>query len=176
MACAVTFAVSLPAFSQESSADSWSLSKASGEVWVTSVDGEPRALSSARTLLPGDNVRTGKAGRVVLTRGQERIVVSPNSAIGIPAERKGDRSTTITQQVGTILLNVEKRNVQHFEVETPYLAAVVKGTQFRVSVRNGRSHVDVLEGQVQVSDFKSGQNVMVMPGQAARTVSVGGLR
>src|SRR6185503_10903504 len=78
-------------------------------------------------------------------------------------------STTITQQAGVILLDVEKRNVPHFEVETPYLAAVVKGTQFRVSVEKGTSRVAVLRGQVQVADFKSGQNVLVMPGQVART-------
>ena len=63
--------------------------------------------------------------------------------VGLPAEKKEGLSTTIMQQAGSILLEVEKRNVKHFEVETPYLAAVVKGTQFRVTVNAGSTSVDV---------------------------------
>ena len=81
-------------------------------------------------------------------------------------------STTIIQRAGTILLDVEKRNVKHFEVETPYLAAVVKGTQFRVTVSGRSSKVDVLRGQVQVADLKTGKFALVLPGQNAR-VSTG---
>jgi hypothetical protein len=62
---------------------------------------------------------------------------------------------------------VEKRNVHHFEVATPYLAAVVKGTQFRVTVDNSGSRVDVLSGQVQVTDYKTGQYAIVNPSQVA---------
>ncbi len=65
-------------------------------------------------------------------RGEETILISPNSVVGLPTEKKDGLSTTIMQQAGSILLEVEKRNIKHFEVETPYLAAVVKGTQFRV--------------------------------------------
>ena len=151
----------------------WQVAKSSGEVWVTTSGAQQVSLSADTKLKPGDNVRTGRNGRVLLTRGEERILLSPNSAIGVPSEKTGDLPTTITQQAGTILLDVEKKNVRHFEVETPYLAAVVKGTQFRVTVEKGRSRVEVLRGQVQVADFKSGQNVLVLPGQAARTSASG---
>src|ERR1019366_4795061 len=59
------------------------------------------------------------------------------------------------------------------EVETPYLAAVVKGTQFRVSVTAASTSVDVLRGQVEVADFKSGQIALVMPGQVATAFAHG---
>jgi hypothetical protein len=156
----------------------WQVSKSSGEVWITTAGGQQVSLSTDTKLNPGDNVRTGKNGRVLLTRGEERIMVSSNTAIGIPAEKKGDLPTTIVQQAGTILLDVEKKNVRHFEIETPYLAAVVKGTQFRVTVEKGRSRVEVVRGQVQVADFKSGQNVLVLPGQSARNAmnATGGLQ
>ena len=75
---------------------------------------------------------------MLLVRGEETILISPNSVIGVPAEKKDGMSTTIVQQAGSILLEVEKRNVKHFEVETPYLAAVVKGTQFSVTVDGAR--------------------------------------
>jgi len=95
-------------------------------------------------LKPGDSIRTGRNGRVLLVRGEETIMISPNSVIGLPAGKKEGLSTTIVQQAGSILLEVEKRNVKHFEVETPYLAAVVKGTQFRVSVNAASTSVDVI--------------------------------
>jgi hypothetical protein len=110
---------------------------------------------------------------VLLVRGEESILISPNSVVGLPAEKKEGLSTTIIQQAGSILLEVEKRNVKHFEVETPYLAAVVKGTQFSVTVNAGSTKVGVLRGQVEVSDFKSGQIAQVMPGQAATSFEHG---
>src|SRR4051794_13752020 len=167
MFAASTFVGAMPpAYAQDAS---WRVAKSSGDVWLTTTGAQQVALGSETMVTPGGNIRTGRNGRVLLTRGAERILISPNSEIGIPLEKKGELATTITQQAGTIVLDVEKRNVQHFEVETPYLAAVVKGTQFRVSVDKGTSRVAVLRGQVQVSDFKSGENVLVLPGQMART-------
>jgi FecR protein len=111
---------------------------------------------------------------VLLTRGAETMLVSANSVVGLPTQQQGGMSTTILQQAGTILLEVEKRNVKHFQVETPYLAAVVKGTQFRVTVDKGDSRVDVLRGQVEVVDFKTGQYTQVFPDQSARVSGQGG--
>jgi hypothetical protein len=151
----------------------WRVSKSSGEVSVITAAGEQTALIAGATLKPGDSVRTGQNGRVLVMRGQETILISPNSAIGIPKARKEGLSTSIIQQSGSILLEVEKRNVKHFEVETPYLAAVVKGTQFRVTVDNSESRVDVLRGRVEVMAFKSGQYALVKPGQAAQVAVQG---
>jgi len=145
----------------------WSVSKAVGEVWVATNGAQQVSLNQQDALKPGDTIRTGRNGRVLLVRGEETILISPNSVVGLPAETKEGLSTTIIQQAGSILLEVEKRNVKHFEVETPYLAAVVKGTQFSVTVNAGSTRVGVLRGQVEVSDFKTGQIAQVMPGQAA---------
>ena len=151
----------------------WRVSKSSGEVWMMTSGAQQASLTKEEVLKPGDTIRTGHNGRVLLVRGEETILVSPNSVIGMPTETKDGLSTTILQQAGSILLEVEKRNVKHFEVETPYLAAVVKGTQFRVSVNATSTSVDVLRGQVEVADFKSGQIAQVMPGQHATAFAQG---
>ncbi|CCD94497.1 conserved exported hypothetical protein [Bradyrhizobium sp. ORS 375] len=155
----------------------WVVSKSSGEVWVTSQGSTsgatPVSLGREDALKPGDTIRTGPNGRVRLTRGAETMVIAPNSEIGLPAAAKDGMATTILQRAGSILLDVEKRNVQHFEVETPFLAAVVKGTQFSVTITGRNTKVEVSRGQVQVSDFKTGQIAQVMPGQAATTSNTG---
>jgi hypothetical protein len=160
-----------PAFAADDG--EWTVSKSSGDVWLTSTGAEPISLKQEAFLKPGDTIRTGKNGRVLLQRGEESMMITPNSVIGVPAEKKEGLSTTIVQQAGSVLLEVEKRNVKHFEVETPYLAAVVKGTQFRVTVNATSTSVDVIRGQVEVADFRTGQIAQVMPGQHATTFSNG---
>ncbi|AWL94809.2 hypothetical protein ABIA00_002319 [Bradyrhizobium ottawaense] len=169
MRCALVAALTLGTASAAFTAEDgvWSVSKATGEVWVATDGAQQVSLNQEATLKPGNTIRTGRNGRVLLVRGEETILISPNSVIGLPSEKKEGLSTTIIQRAGSILLEVEKRNVKHFEVETPYLAAVVKGTQFSVTVGAGSTKVGVLRGQVEVSDFKTGQIAQVMPGQAA---------
>lgn len=154
-------------------AEGWRVQKSSGDVWVASNSAQPVSLGNDQALRPGDSISTGKNGRVLLVRGEETILIAPNSVVALPTEQKKELSTTILQQAGSILLKVEKRNVKHFEVETPYLAAVVKGTQFRVSVDQFGTNVDVVQGKVEVADFKSGQFALVLPGQSAKVLSDG---
>src|SRR5258708_7029385 len=151
----------------------WTVSKSSGEVWLSSTGAQPASLQPEETLKPGYTVRTGRTGRVLLQRGEAKILISPNSVVGLPTENKDGLATTIMQQAGSILLDVEKRNVKHFEVETPYLAAVVKGTQFRVTVNAASTSVDVVRGQVEVADFRTGQIAQVMAGQHATAFANG---
>jgi hypothetical protein len=172
---AVVTAFALVATTAAFAADggTWSVSKSSGEVWMGSGDVQQVSLKSDDVLKPGDTIRTGRNGRVLLVRGEESILIAPNSVVGLPAEAKEGLSTTIIQKAGSILLEVEKKNVKHFEVETPYLAAVVKGTKFEVKVSAQGTSVGVIHGQVEVSDFKSGQIAQVMPGQHATVFSHG---
>jgi hypothetical protein len=146
----------------------WRVTKASGDISIEAAGAQPVALTPTASINPGDTIRTGANGRVLLQRGAETMMISPNSVVGVPKPKAGSAvTTTILQQSGTILLNVEKKNVQHFEVATPYLAAVVKGTEFRVTVGEKNSRVEVLRGQVQVTDYKSGQRALVNREQVA---------
>ena len=81
----------------------WSVSKSSGEVWMTTTGAQQVSLGKEEVLKPGDTIRTGRNGRVLLVRGGETILVSPNSVIGLPTEKKDGLSTTILQQAGSIL-------------------------------------------------------------------------
>ena len=166
----LTFTISPLAFAAQGG---WQVSRVTGEVWISSSGAQKVSLTSETSVQAGDDIRTGRNGRVLLTRGQEVIMISPNSEIAIPESSKDGMATTISQRAGSATFEVEKRNVQHFQVETPYLAAVVKGTQFQVSVTGSGSRVNVTRGAVDVSDFKSGQHALIMPGQVARVSALG---
>jgi len=154
--------------------DLWRISKSSGEVSIMTEGFQPVALTAGMNLQPGSSIRTGQNGRVLLMRGNETVLISANSAISFPkSSRPNGMSTTILQQAGSILLEVEKRAINHFEVETPHLSAVVKGTRFHVTMSGNDTRVGVFRGQVEVTDFLSGQHALVNSGQNA-TVSVQG--
>jgi hypothetical protein len=154
--------------------DAWRISKSSGDVSIMTEGFQPVALTAGMSLQPGSSIRTGQNGRVLLMRGNETILISANSAISFPKSSKPNGlSTTILQQAGSILLEVEKRAINHFEVETPHLSAVVKGTRFHVTMSGNDTRVGVFRGQVEVTEFKSGQHALLNAGQNA-TVSVQG--
>src|ERR1043166_1835411 len=66
----------------------WSVSKSSGEVWIATTGTAPASLTQEDTLKPGDTIRTGRNGRVLLVRGEETILIAPNSVVGLPTEKK----------------------------------------------------------------------------------------
>jgi hypothetical protein len=174
IAALLTVLALLGAGSTAHAQDSWRISKSSGDVSIMIEGFQPVALTVGMTLQPGSALRTGQNGRVLLTRGNETILISANSAISFPKNGKQNgMSTTVLQQAGSILLEVEKRAINHFEVETPHLSAVVKGTRFHVTMSGNETRVGVFRGQVEVTDFVSGQHALVHPGQNA-TVSAQG--
>lgn len=148
-------------------AQAWRATEVQGEATVQQGEAPPAALMEGRGLEPGDGVATAAAARVVLTRGASTITLGPNARMEIPAGGDDGVRTRIVQAMGSLLFRVEKRASQHFEVDTPYLAAVVKGTTFTVSVDEGTSAVHVVDGAVEVKALTTGQVGMVKPGYTA---------
>jgi hypothetical protein len=124
------------------------------------------ALERGDVVPDGRKIRTAGDGRVELVRGQERIALAGNTEIAV-RDAPGQKMTSVVQTLGSVTIEAERRNVQHFSVQTPVLAAVVKGTQFTVTYRNGQALVEVDSGVVQVQDNVHNMVVDVTPGQAA---------
>src|SRR5215207_2282496 len=68
--------------------EDWTVHRSSGEVSLTGSRMQQASLKQEDVLKPGDTVRTGRTGRALLKRRDEMILVSPNSVVGIPAQRK----------------------------------------------------------------------------------------
>ena len=103
----------------------WRVVQSSGEVWLGSASAHQIALRRTAVVPDSGVVITGNTGRVALARGADTMVIGPNSVIQLPADRHGQ--TTILERAGEAAFTVERRSVPHFTVETPFLAAVVKG-------------------------------------------------
>ena len=144
----------------------WIVTQKSGEVRVIRNGVQPASVSLRASLLAGDVIATGANGRAMLTRGDDYVVVAPGSRLALPDEQQQTGFTRLIQQVGTMLYKVRRTGVPHFEVKTPMLAAVVKGTTFTVVVDEKGAAVQVTEGVVEVSALTGDARRLVEGGMA----------
>ncbi|MGF1609808.1 MAG: FecR domain-containing protein [Kiloniellales bacterium] len=149
----------------------WLVAEVQGDAWLKAPDGGKTPLQQGAEIAPGSVVGASDGGRATLSRGGTAMTLSPASETEIPPDSDQGSRTTIFQRLGTLLLKVDKRPEQHFEVDTPFLAAVVKGTTFTVSVDGAGSAVHVVEGAVEVGSLATGEVALVRPGQTARVSS-----
>src|SRR5688572_27352579 len=145
---------------------SWQVSEVTGDVRLVE-NGRPRTALRGALLASGATIVTAPGARAVIVRGGEFIIVSPNSRLRIaePTQERG--IIQIISEFGTSLFRIERKSTPHFGVQTPYLAAVVKGTVFTVTVGPQGSTVQVTEGAVQVSTRDGGASELVRPGMIA---------
>jgi hypothetical protein len=145
LALMLTLALCVPAM-----ADDWSVERTRGQA-MQQIDGSWVLLARGDIVPDNRLVKTGSDGRVGLRRGAESIEMGGDTQIRV--HDAGDAMmTTVIQDYGTVAVEAERRNVQHFSVQTPYLAAVVKGTRFTVTFDGDVAQVSVERGTVQVQD------------------------
>lgn len=163
---AAVFSLTAVFEAEAAEAGNWAVASTEGAV---TIDGNA-AGSSVATVGPGAVIETGMDGNVVLTRPGDSITVFPNSKMSVPAGDKGGEPG-ILQTLGKLLFRMESRESRDFRVDTPYLAAAIKGTTFTVEVDDDDATVEVEEGSVLVTANRSGQSAYVGAGERA---SVGG--
>lgn len=159
----------------------WRVSETSGDVRVMA-SGQTRPLTRGMLLASGSTIASGARARAVLVNGRDYVILSPSSRVRLPGDAQlipasagsPANMTQILTEAGTALFRIERRPNPHFQVRTPYLAAVVKGTVFTVTVSRSGASVQVTEGAVQVSTVDGGAAELVRPGMVA-TVEAGDL-
>lgn len=164
---AATFGWDAQTQAQAGNSDPWTVAEVEGAAMVAHDGGAWQALRKGDVLKPGSKVKTGKEGRVLLKRPGDSLAVSSNSKFGIPGGGEARPFGRIVQSLGTLLFKVKTRPQDPFRVKTPYLAAVIKGTTFTVSVNSSTTALHVTKGAVQVNSILTGQSVLVRPGETA---------
>jgi hypothetical protein len=149
-----------------SQAQDWEVVRVTGLVWVVKADMEPMRATAGMILPENATVATTSASRAMLRHGEDVLNVGPSTHVA-PQARPVHGLTTVLMRQGNLELDIEKLGAPHFTVQTPVLAAVVKGTRFRVAVSGDNGAVSVETGRVQVTALAAGQAVDVTNGQTA---------
>ena len=147
----------------------WFVSRLSGEA-TARVPGGAAAIVLARGSIVSNSatVETGRTGRLKMTRGASAVVLGPRSSLSFSTDAFGG-STTVFQRAGAVEYEIEKRKIRYFSVETPFLAAMVKGTRFLVRLGAGRTDLSVSRGLVGVTALASGEMADIERGQRVST-------
>lgn len=143
----------------------WRVTEVAGDARLIE-NGKSRPASRGALLASGARILTGANARAVVTRGTEFIVISPNTQLRVPAVA-GSGVIQMIEDFGTAVFNIEKKGNPHFGVRTKYLAAIVKGTTFVVTVRKSGASVQVSEGAVEVQTIDGGASAVLTPGEIA---------
>jgi hypothetical protein len=152
----------------------WTAARATDQVRYT-LDNKTWLALRKGMLVPNKAwISTGARGRLQLVRGTESIAFQPNTLASVVTRGTDqNRKTEVNQQVGEIVLEIEKRQKPHTTVQTPFLAAVVKGTQFTVTVGEANAAVAVDQGVVEVTGFKTSERSNLTAGQNAAVTETG---
>jgi hypothetical protein len=148
-------------------ADDWTADKLRGQV-LQLIDNQWQPLNRGMVVPDSRVVRTLAWGRVTFVRGNETVEIGPNTQIQIYDERGRKPFTTVKEYFGSVSVEAEVEQVQHFAVQTPYLAAVVKGTRFTVNSDDMGAVVSVQRGHVMVASYEDGSRETISVGQSAR--------
>ena len=142
-------------------ADDWTAVRLRGGVFALENGGWTQLVRGS--VVSDDRViKSAPGGRITLVRGSETIELGSNTTAQI-SDRSG--FTTVYNHEGTVGIDAEARNVKHFAVQTPFLAAVVKGTAFTVQSSSTASTVTVARGTVEVEDEQNDARVNVAAGE-----------
>ncbi len=129
--------------------------------------GQWQPLRPGALVAAGSVVRTEADSHLLLVNRVDRILLSPNSELELPDGKEGDSVTRVIHWLGTAIFDVGRRPSPQFEVSTPYLVAIVKGTVFTTTVSEAGASLEVKEGIVGASPAGGGASIDVAAGEAA---------
>lgn len=96
-------------------------------------------------------IRTASDGAVELRQGKTTVAAAGDTELEIPASAGSEGLIErIVQIRGNAFYSVDKRERTRLRVETPYLVAVIKGTQFNVAAQRSGTTIALFEGRLEV--------------------------
>lgn len=121
-----------------------------GDVDVTMAGKDVSVAPDTTVLLPA-RIVTGHNGTLGLTQAGTNITVANDTDVEIPAEAvDGNLVARLVQHSGNVFYDVAPRDLGKLRVETPFLVAVIKGTQFNVAVERDRTTISLFEGSLEL--------------------------
>jgi hypothetical protein len=138
-----------------------------GDVRVTML-GETRTAKPGTVITPPATIRTGRDGTIELRQGRTRASIAPDTQIEIPTLGvRGKFVERIVQPRGNVFYDIAPRSGRKLRVETPYLVAVIKGTQFNVAAYEETTTVSLFEGRLEIWAADDSDVVQLNAGEIA---------
>jgi FecR-like protein len=140
----------------------------SGTVSVTMAGASTPVQLDSTVGLPA-RIITGDDGMLSLTQAGTNVTIAADSDVEIPAEAAdGQLIARLVQRRGNVFYDVAHREAGTLRVETPFLVAVIKGTQFNVAVQEGDSTISLFQGRLEIKTPDGNDSVFINAGQIAR--------
>ncbi|MEX0342680.1 MAG: FecR domain-containing protein [Erythrobacter sp.] len=162
----VPLAILLSSTSALAQSGPWKVSETHGQVVIRSQSGERTAKRGA-PVRAGEQVVTGVSSNATIVRGNEFVTLRPNTQVTIVPRERESGVVQIIQNIGSAIFNIGRQPNPHFGVDTPYLAAVVKGTTFSITVSGEGASMQVTEGAVEAATVDGGARDLIRPGEVA---------
>src|SRR4029453_2732381 len=124
-------------------------------------------LAVGQVLSAGSEVETGVGAVVFLSHNGDRLIIQPNSRLRIDDPGTAGLLDHFMQSLGSVFYDVEPRKNRSFGVTAPYVAAIVKGTKFLVTVEADKNSVRGDRGRVLVESTDGVSSVRVSAGTLA---------
>lgn len=136
-----------------------------------------RLCHTNEVLYPGDQLRTGPRSRAAVLLSDRTVFrMGEQSYLRIRPEKK---KRTALEILRGVFYFFHRDNPGEFDLQTPIVSAVVRGTEFHIEVlENNTTTLTVLDGEVEMSNdlgalsFTSGQQGVTEPGQPPRRTAV----
>jgi len=145
----------------------WRVDGITGQASAHRGTGAAAPLAVGQVLSVGSEVATGAGAVVFLSHNGDRLIVQPNSRLRIDEPGTAGLLDHFMQSLGSVFYDVEPRKNRSFGVSAPYVAAVVKGTRFLVTVAPDKNSVRVDRGRVLVESTDGASSVLVDAGTIA---------
>ena len=164
----LVFSCLAEAQSQETKHDDLTVVESTGAVKIKLANRWQSPETGMIVSLPA-TVSTGADGSIKLRQDATTISIAANTAIellegtepGVPLQR-------VVQEKGSAFYDITPRGTSRLRVETPWLVAVIKGTQFNVTVASESSTVALFEGRLEIEAPDVGDVVALRAGQIAK--------
>ena len=145
----------------------WRVLTLAGHAQARLDDAPFHALALGDTLPPGTEIVTDAGSKMTIAHGKDRLMVAPATRLQIARRTPGSVWDRLLQSFGSVIYDVEPRKDRTFGVDSPYLAAVVKGTRFEVTVHKDLASVHVERGKVEVASSDGVAKILLQAGQTA---------
>ena len=144
-----------------------SVTAVAGDVDFTMAGSAVTVTPDTTVLLPA-RIVTGRDGTVGLTQAGTKISVANDTDVEIPAEAvDGNLIARLVQHRGNVFYDVAPRDLGKLRVETPFLVAVIKGTQFNVAVDDDGTTISLFEGSLEIRTPDDSDVIQLNAGEIA---------